>query len=304
MIRRICINLTAVIMIVLWIFTISGCSSYMNYYVLNKARVYVDTAVSEMNENLSDSLKVYSDKEVSIPELDGTQQVLLDEALKRTSVTLDSVKLSQSRKKAYCKVVVSYIQFGEIAKIFPSSQAEIYENEIKNAFVKHETLKLVVKIEDDSMIFADLNGIANLVFEGYNEINLLNEEGKPVNIGIEYFSESFVGSCWYDSFRANPISKLCESADGNGESCSLYEAPLLRVAFYFEKTLSSDIDVKLYKDNESILSYTANLDNSVILLCDFTEYMNNGVRFDCGDYYVEISYNGELIARSVICEVE
>ncbi|MCQ2482123.1 MAG: hypothetical protein MJ153_01375 [Clostridia bacterium] len=283
---------------------ISGCSEFMDYYAMNKLTDFTDYAIEDMNTDIVQGLINYSKAEIEIPELHDEQQELFDYAMDKAEISVESLNIHDGRKQAACKAIVSYVDFASIVDTLPSAEAEEYKAEIDNSDFRHRTVRLLIEFDRDGLYFKDLSDIAEVLFRGYEEALLTDENGMPLYFDSNYLTSIYVGSCWLDDFRSNPVSELCSSMEGGGEgSCTVESSDTLRAEFYFSQLINADISVELYKDDELYLSYVSELKKQSTVLADFSSFDNGNKSFDSGNYYIIIRVNDSIEIKSNICSV-
>ena len=101
--------------------------------------------------------------------------------------------------------------------------------------------------------------------------------------------ELYLNSYWYDAVEDNPMTDYTVSSD---------KAFALKAAFYFTKPIKGTFEVKLYKDSEVILTHEVSVEENVTVEADFSAGIAGLGTFEIGTYYVELVYEGTVIADS------
>ncbi len=283
---------------------ISGCSEFMDYYAMNKLTDFTNDAVEDINSDIVQGIIHYSDTEIEIPDLNDEQQELLDYAMEKAEISVESLNIHDGRKQAACKAILSYVDFASIVDTLPSAEAEEYKAEIDNSDIRHRTVRLLIDIDKGDFTFKDLNDVSEVLFNGYKKAIMLDENKMPLYFDMSYLSSVYVGSCWLDDFRSNPISQLCSSMSGDGDgSCTVDSSYALRAEFYFNQLLCTEIIVELYKDDELYLSYDSELNNQSTVIADFSSFDNGNNAFERGNYYIIIRIDDSTEIKSNTCSV-
>ena len=112
---------------------------------------------------------------------------------------------------------------------------------------------------------------------------------EPTVPDIDSIKELYVYSVWYDAVIDNPADY--ESIDSD-------DAFALKGVFYFSSPLSIDLDAKLYKDGKVLLKRKLKLRENVTAEADFSAGLEGFGKFDSGEYYIELIYNGQVVGTT------
>ena len=105
----------------------------------------------------------------------------------------------------------------------------------------------------------------------------------------EYLKGLCVYSVWYDAVESNPVDySSVESKD----------AFALKGVFYFSTPLTTVFQTRLYKDDSAVLDGEVNMKGNVTAEADFSAGLAGLGTFEPGDYYIELLFDGETIART------
>lgn len=292
------------ILLFICVVAISSCSAYMDDYIMRNVTNYAQNVIEELNNDFYLGIKKNSKSIADYPELTDEQNILFEMALDSINIKFNSAKVNSNRKKANCEVEISYIDFSEIARENPNGTFEFYKEQIAKASTSTSTIKLTILLNSREYIFQDLTILSDIIEAGFRDIEFLDENGMPLDLDYEFIESMYVGSCWLESFRSNPLTELCTDFIGGNNSSCMENPDTLRVEFYFNAPISVDLTVDLCKDDEVIASYDVYLDKEIILMADFSKYDIGGEDFTPGNYQIGINYNGYRLIASESIRVE
>lgn len=112
---------------------------------------------------------------------------------------------------------------------------------------------------------------------------------EPTVPDIDSLKELYVYSVWYDAILDNPADY--ESIDSD-------DAFALKGVFYFSSPLSIDLEAKLYKDGKVLLKRKLKLRENVTAEADFSAGLEGLGKFDSGEYYIELIYDGQVVGTT------
>lgn len=296
--KNIVIKLLALILVSANILLFSGCSAFMDDYSLRHVTEYANNVIKEMNADFYQASSKYCKEQVWDTEYRGEIEDLFDEAYGKVKFELDSVSVNKSRKKAVCKVVINYIDFKAIANKNPSATEEYYIDAIDSADIISTVIKLTILIDGRDYIFEDFSSIDDLLNSGYDSIEVLDENGMPVTLDYDFILSMYQGSCWFDSFRSNPMTELCTDYVGGTSSAEMENPQTLRAAFYFDSPITVGFTVELYNGDSLVSSYDVEMDHDVVLIADFSKYDVGSNNFENGEYRIDLKFSDYKLISS------
>lgn len=120
------------------------------------------------------------------------------------------------------------------------------------------------------------------------------ETTAPVDLDAGLVSGAYLTSSWYDVVDDNPV---------NYDSVNTEDAFALKAVFYFNTPITGVFEAYLYKDNSVLMTRYVNMRNNVTAEADFSAGLEGLGTFEPGEYYVELYFDGELIASSTVMKV-
>lgn len=296
--KNIVTKLLTLVLVLANILIFSGCSAFMDDYSLRHVTEYANNVIKEMNTDFYLASSKYCKNQVWIPEFTEEREDLFNEALNKVKFELDSISVNSSRKKAVCKVVLNYIDFGAIAKKNPSATEEVYRDAINSADITSVVVKLTILIDGRDYIFDDFSPINDLLKLGYENVEILDNNGMPVALDYDFILSLYQGSCWFDSFRSNPMTDLCTDYLGGMNDMVMEKPQTLRVAFYFISPITVDFTVELYKGDSLVSSYDAKMNSDVVLIADFSKFDIGNNDFEPGEYRIDLKFSDYKLISS------
>ena len=120
------------------------------------------------------------------------------------------------------------------------------------------------------------------------------ETTAPVDLDAGLVSGAYLTSSWYDVVDDNPV---------NYDSVNTEDAFAIKAVFYFNTPITGVFEAYLYKDNSVLMTRYVNMRNNVTAEADFSAGLEGLGTFEPGEYYVELYFDGELIASSTVMKV-
>ena len=122
----------------------------------------------------------------------------------------------------------------------------------------------------------------------------ITESTEPVELDIGFVSGAYLTSTWYDVIDDNPVDY---------DSVNTEDAFALKGVFYFNTPITGVFEAYLYKDDSVLMTRNVNMKNNVTAEADFSAGLEGLGTFEPGEYYVELYFDGELIASTSVMRV-
>lgn len=122
----------------------------------------------------------------------------------------------------------------------------------------------------------------------------ITETTEPVELDFGFVSGAYLTSSWYDIIDDNPISN---------DSVNSEDAFALKAVFYFNTPITGVFEAYLYKDDSVLLTRNVNMRNNVTAEADFSAGLEGLGTFEPGEYFIELYFDGELVASSTVMRV-
>ena len=122
----------------------------------------------------------------------------------------------------------------------------------------------------------------------------ITESTEPVELDIRFVSGAYLTSTWYDVIDDNPVDY---------DSVNTEDAFALKGVFYFNTPITGVFEAYLYKDDSVLMTRNVNMKNNVTAEADFSAGLEGLGTFEPGEYYVELYFDGELIASTSVMRV-
>lgn len=122
----------------------------------------------------------------------------------------------------------------------------------------------------------------------------ITETTEPVELDFGFVSGAYLTSSWYDIIDDNPISN---------DSVNSEDAFALKAVFYFNTPITGVFEAHLNKDDSVLLTRNVNMRNNVTAEADFSAGLEGLGTFEPGDYFIELYFDGELVASSTVMRV-
>ena len=87
------------------------------------------------------------------------------------------------------------------------------------------------------------------------------------------------------------------------DSVNTEDAFALKGVFYFNTPITGVFEAYLYKDDSVLMTRNVNMKNNVTAEADFSAGLEGLGTFEPGEYYVELYFDGELIASTSVMRV-
>lgn len=120
------------------------------------------------------------------------------------------------------------------------------------------------------------------------------ETTEPVELDFGFVSGAYLTSTWYDIVDDNPVDY---------DSVNTEDAFALKAVFYFNTPMTGVFEAYLYKDDSVLLTRNVNMKNNVTAEADFSAGIEGLGTFEPGEYYIELYFDGELIASTSVMRV-
>lgn len=273
------------VMVMMMSFMFTGCS-FIEQYVIDDATEYIEGMTDEFAKDPT-AIADYSEEEIEIPELDEYQSSILDYGMDEVSFEIESVEYELGEDELDVEIKMSYIEFGDISEELSLGTEDEFADAISDAKAKSKKFKLTLIKDGDDFVFEDLSDISELIFEGYDQICVLDEEGNPYIVNGAFVEAHCIGCFWYDPMSGNPI-------DGT----SIDDTCALQPVFYFDMPLTYTFTIQIELDGEAVASIDVVLDDEVVCLADFSVDEGNVDSLEDGEYTASIVVNGEAIYTS------
>lgn len=166
------------------------------------------------------------------------------------------------------------------------------------------------KNKKDDWVIADMDDFEDLLMHPYANLNI-NDGTEPdptdpltvtPNIGSDVASDAnlvlnaYVYSVWYDVEMDFPLTT---------ENIPNEKAYAITNVFYFSTPINGTFNAVLIgSDGKAVMSGDFHVNNEVTVSCDFSAGMAGWVKFNPGNYYVELYYDGNLVATSEEVTIE
>ena len=166
------------------------------------------------------------------------------------------------------------------------------------------------KNKKDDWVIADMDDFEDLLMQPYANLNI-NDGTEPdptdpltvtPNIGSDVASDAnlvlnaYVYSVWYDVEMDFPLTT---------ENIPNEKAYAITNVFYFSTPINGTFNAVLIgSDGKAVMSGDFHVNNEVTVSCDFSAGMAGWVKFNPGNYYVELYYDGNLVATSEEVTIE
>lgn len=166
------------------------------------------------------------------------------------------------------------------------------------------------KNKKDDWVIADMEDFEDLLMNPYANLKI-NDGTEPdptdpitvtPNIGSDVASDpdlvmnACVYSVWYDVEMDFPLTT---------ETIPSEKAYAITNVFYFSTPINGTFNaVLLGSDGKAVMSDDFHVNNEVTVSCDFSAGMAGWVNFNPGNYYVELYYDGNLVATSEEVTIE
>ncbi|MBR5358723.1 MAG: hypothetical protein IK128_05890 [Clostridiales bacterium] len=166
------------------------------------------------------------------------------------------------------------------------------------------------KNKKDDWVIADMEDFEDLLMNPYANLKI-NDGTEPdptdpitvtPNIGSDVASDpdlvmnAYVYSVWYDVEMDFPLTT---------ETIPSEKAYAITNVFYFSTPINGTFNaVLLGSDGKAVMSDDFHVNNEVTVSCDFSAGMAGWVNFNPGNYYVELYYDGNLVATSEEVTIE
>lgn len=280
--KRITVRIMAAVMAASFAVLSTSCSDFLKEIAKDKVSKYVTDELDSMMADPEAYLTKNSSGEY-ISSLTDEQKDIALNLFSGYSYEIESVKLNDKRTKATVTVEISdvYIMNDEL---MTGTSDEIIE-QIKQNDPEDKTVALTVKRNDNSWKIEDVSEFEKIFFSGFSMICVFDEDGNPININEAFIASIYVDSCWYDTISGNPVS------NGNTSASMALES-----VFYFNKPISMDFEVVLYKDDTQIQTMEISLDGNITAECEFIP--ESGDEYQSGTYRAELLYSDTVIAVS------
>ena len=122
----------------------------------------------------------------------------------------------------------------------------------------------------------------------------ITESTEPVELDIGFVSGAYLTSTWYDVIDDNPVDY---------DSVNTEDAFALKAVFYFNTPMTGVFEAYLYKDDSVLMTRNVNMKNNVTAEADFSAGLEGLGTFEPGEYYIELYFDGELIASTSVMRV-
>ena len=122
----------------------------------------------------------------------------------------------------------------------------------------------------------------------------ITESTEPVELDIGFVSGAYLTSTWYDVIDDNPVDY---------DSVNTEDAFALKGVFYFNTPITGVFEAYLYKADSVLMTRHVNMKNNVTAEADFSAGLEGLGTFEPGEYYVELYFDGELIASTSVMRV-
>ena len=122
----------------------------------------------------------------------------------------------------------------------------------------------------------------------------ITETTEPVELDFGFVSGAYLTSSWYDIIDDNPISN---------DSVNSEDAFALKAVFYFNTPITGVFEAYLYKDDSVLLTRNVNMRNNVTAEADFSAGLEGLGTFEPSEYFIELYFDGELVASSTVMRV-
>lgn len=266
-------------------FMLSGCS-LLEKITIDKATEYIEEAFDAIKSDPS-CINDFSKKEVDIPSLDEYQQLVFDEAMDSFNFELTSVDYEYGDETLSVVIELSFIEFADISSELSCGTQEAFSEAISDARTKDKKVKLTLNKKNSELIFKDLSDIAELAFEGYEGICILDENGNPYIVNGAFLELHCLGCYWYDPMTGNPIS-----------GSNLSSPVALQPVFYFDMPFSYTFTIGLYKDGDLIASMEIIMVDALTCMADFSVAAGDVTSLSSGSYSASILVDEEPVYSS------
>lgn len=166
------------------------------------------------------------------------------------------------------------------------------------------------KNKKDDWVIADMEDFEDLLMQPYADLKI-NDGSEPdptdpitvtPNIGSDVASDvnlvlnAYIYSVWYDVEMDFPLTT---------ETIPNEKAYAITNVFYFSTPINGTFNAVLIgSDGKAVMSGDFHVNNEVTVSCDFSAGMAGWVKFNPGDYHVELYYDGSLVATSEDVTIE
>lgn len=166
------------------------------------------------------------------------------------------------------------------------------------------------KNKKDDWVIADMEDFDDLLMQPYANLNI-NDGTEPdptdpigvkPNIGSDVASDAdlvlnaYIYSVWYDVEMDFPLTM---------DSIPNEKAYAITNVYYFSTPITGTFNAVLIgSDGKAVMSGDFHVTNEVTVSCDFSAGMAGWVKFNPGNYYVELYYDGNLVATSEEVTIE
>lgn len=122
----------------------------------------------------------------------------------------------------------------------------------------------------------------------------ITESTEPVELDIGFVSGAYLTSTWYDVIDDNPVDY---------DSVNTEDAFALKGVFYFNTPITGVFEAYLYKNDSVLMTRNINMKNNVTAEADFSAGLEGLGTFEPGEYFIELYFDGELIASTSVMRV-
>lgn len=166
------------------------------------------------------------------------------------------------------------------------------------------------KNKKDDWVIADMEDFDDLLMQPYANLNI-NDGTEPdptdpvsvkPNIGSDVASDAdlvlnaYIYSVWYDVEMDFPLTM---------DSIPNEKAYAITNVYYFSTPITGTFNAVLIgSDGKAVMSGDFHVTNEVTVSCDFSAGMAGWVKFNPGNYYAELYYDGNLVATSEEVTIE
>lgn len=278
----------SVILTIILVFVLAGCSDFLVVFNTRKATRYAEEFIESVNGDFDSALQSYSNKPIEAVTLTKEQEELYSE-FGATTFELDSVELTDTEEitEAVCKVKITFKDISEVVDDNPFATLDGYTSKFKKLKKSHDIFKLKMVYSDGQWKFKDLNEIYSMTTLPYSLIVIVDDLGVPLNPNADFYKDSFVTSLWYDPLTSLPL-------DGT----SMTKPIAIQCGFYFDRPVTNTFKVHLYEDGKEIFSEDVTADSAVLIICDFSTRLLEIDEFSKSEYTVKLKFDEQIIASS------
>jgi len=281
------LKILSLILTITVLFSVSGCSGYIEELRLRKLEDYIYGFADELSADPLTVLNSNSAEKIKLPGLSDEQKEIML-ATGNFKFSIEELNVAEKGKSADCKLKFSIIDLEDRYSATELHTVGQYKKEISKFKESKKVLDFTLSKDKEGWKFDDLNEIVKYLIEPYGTLQVCDDEGFPIELTHEFFDEVFIDVLWYDPLFSTPLHLN-----------KLEDPVAIQCAFYFNTPVNLNFRAVLKDESGTTLADTGVLlKDSVIAVVDFSHDSLGMSGFSKGKYTIEILYDKEVFAKT------